>query len=355
MTPNLIVRKEPTLEQMKETTKLIRNCKTENALAKLLHIEPHKLALLSLQPKYKSFKVPKKNGKFRLIENPNKDLKALQRKLNYILQCLYFPNATNAAYGFLESPKDHAHPRNLANHARNHLNATTMLNVDLKDFFHQVKSKRIAHFLSTHPYNLVKDVVNIITKLVVLQDRLPMGAPTSPILSNICASELDQTLERFCNKQHITYTRFADDLTFSSNKNNINPDTQKKLFEIIESNNFLMNTTKIKRFGPNDKKVVCNLVVTNDVEIPQDYFIALKKDIARYKKAKEIQLIANYLSRVDWIQKFKKRIEGRINFIGQIYGYDSPTFYNYNQLFKNAKSPKLDPITMNWLNFGYSK
>lgn len=152
---------------------------------------------------YQVFRIPKKSGGFREIQAPDARLKKLQRML---LQKLYRENAwiiSENAHGFLPG-------RSIKSNAEPHLGKRFLLNIDLADFFPSCKS-----------YMLDKDLLSLKhAGMVFWEGRLPTGAPTSPFLANLIMQRFDDEIVDVLRKaisDDIVYTRYADDLTFSSN------------------------------------------------------------------------------------------------------------------------------------------
>jgi RNA-directed DNA polymerase len=171
--------------------------------------------------RYKTFTIKKKSGAERSIHAPVKGLKVVLRSLNFILQCLHEPH--EAATGFVLE-------KSIVDNAKKHVGHHYVLNMDLKDFFHTFDRNRVklgfmyASFnlngqkeplafllasLCTHPMEIEGEVKTV----------LPQGSPTSPTLTNLLCKRLDHRLTGLANRFGATYTRYADDITFSSPHN----------------------------------------------------------------------------------------------------------------------------------------
>ena len=118
-------------------------------LAKLLGEVPNNLNLLALKPHYNVFEIPKKNGKKRVIEAPEENLKKVLQKLNDYLQAIYHAKRPSAVYGFCIS---HANEedRNIVSNAKRHLGKKYLLNIDFQDFFHDVSFEKVHHIFAQH-------------------------------------------------------------------------------------------------------------------------------------------------------------------------------------------------------------
>jgi retron-type reverse transcriptase len=172
---------------------------------------------------YVYFEVPKRTGGTRLLAAPHEDLKKAQR---WILEnVLAKLPVTDAAHGFVGG-------RSVVSNAVPHVGRDVVVNCDLKDFFPSVTFVRVRGVFEAIGYSpSVATVLALLctesprsrvemegrTYWVAVGERaLPQGAPTSPALANQVARKLDQRLSGIARKLGWTYTRYADDLTFSA-------------------------------------------------------------------------------------------------------------------------------------------
>ena len=110
----------------------------------------------------------------------------MQSVLNDYLQAVYWLQKTSSAYGFVIRPTDaRDEPRNIVTNAEQHLRKAWLLNADLEDFFHYVTADEVLRVFTEKPFEFPTDLANLLTRLTTLNGRLPMGAPTSPVLSNL--------------------------------------------------------------------------------------------------------------------------------------------------------------------------
>ncbi|MCY7358589.1 MAG: reverse transcriptase family protein, partial [Rudanella sp.] len=177
--------------------------------------------------RYKSFSIPKKRGGKRTIHAPVVPLKVIQQCLNLMLQCVFTPH--QAATGFVVG-------KSIADNARPHVGRPYVYNLDLTDFFPSVDFHRVKACLKLPPFNLTgnrEPLAFLIANLCCVQHPndpkrafLPQGAPTSPIFSNVVCQQLDRRLTGLAKRFGATYTRYADDLTFSSYTNVYQPGSE---------------------------------------------------------------------------------------------------------------------------------
>lgn len=118
--------------------------------------------------------------------------------------------------------------------AYRHKNKNYVLNIDLKDYFHDITFSRIKGYLQKNKYfKADEEVAKIISNIATYNGRLPQGGALSPLISNLISETLDYQLSKIARKYKCNYYRYADDITFSTNK--------KYFIEKLYSNNKLSN------------------------------------------------------------------------------------------------------------------
>jgi len=343
--------KKPNLNQIKRNETQINKCKNTKQLAQLLKITPKEITLLSFEPLYYHFKIPKKHkGEFRFIEAPSLELKRLQRKLNIYLQSVYYLHQTTASYGYIIKPIGIQKTKNIYTNALQHLGNDYMLNADFKDFFHQITTKDVYNIFIGRLFNFDKNTANTLAKICTYKGRLPMGAPTSPALSNLYSIGLDKDLNKWAILQNITYTRFVDDLSFSSKNTPITPHFFEQINRIALKYHLKFNSDKTKYYSKGDQKTVTGLVLNKTVDIDAEYYKELDKDIDRLHSIIEVQHITGKTYGLGFIKEFKQQVMGKINFIGMIEGVNSPQYNQYQNKFIQAQTVSEDLVNR-WTKF----
>ena len=161
---------------------------------------------------YREYSIPKRSGGYRHIVNPSDDLKFLQREiLDKILK--HIP-VDSSCHGFVDG-------KSIYTNASKHVGSVCIVNLDLSNFFPTCTKEMVVKALS-----LYVRTPNAIAEMITYLDKLPQGAPTSPYMANICATKLDKKLKNLAYSHSARYTRYADDITFSSK-------TNKNLHKII--------------------------------------------------------------------------------------------------------------------------
>lgn len=175
---------------------------TVQELAARLKLEIEEIAVV--QSRYHRYTIPKRNGGLRAICAPEPKLKTLQRRiLRRLLKSL---KSHPCATGFEKG-------RSIVTNANAHVGAAVIVRMDVKDFFTSTRKKRVRKFFSSIGWN--RFTSQLLTQLCTYEGSLPQGAPTSPRLSNLVNYLLDVRLAGVAAKLGATYTRYADDITFS--------------------------------------------------------------------------------------------------------------------------------------------
>jgi RNA-directed DNA polymerase len=168
--------------------------------------------------RYRTFSIPKVGGGVRTIQAPQPLLKLLQSRLaNVLMDCLdeietKTPDRQRVTHGFQRD-------RSIVTNAKAHRKRRYVLNLDLKDFFGTINFGRVrGFFIADRNFKLDPKVATVIAQIACHDNALPQGAPTSPVISNLVGHILDARLIRLARDYGCTYTRYADDLTFSTSR-----------------------------------------------------------------------------------------------------------------------------------------
>ncbi|OKL40004.1 retron St85 family RNA-directed DNA polymerase [Pontibacter flavimaris] len=240
---------------------------------------------------YNTFYIAKKaKKKKRIIDSPSKELKAVQRWLlkNYFNEI----PVSNSANGFIIG-------RGIKRNAKFHLKKEYLLTVDIKDFFTSISQKQV--FLTLNKTFPDKDLALKLAKVCTFNRRLPQGAPTSPALSNLVFHEVDDKIINFCKTKSITYSRYADDLVFSSDSKPGLVEILPFLHSTLPNHGFKINNSKTKFFSGKGRMAVTGininegkLTVSKEIKRllrSQLYNIIIKED-----KATNVNQALGYLS-----------------------------------------------------------
>ena len=257
---------------------VISDIESREQLAFLLNIPLSKLTYLLYVKRidncYTSFDIKKKNNGVRVISAPNEDLKDIQRKLGYLLELhhkafLKEKNIDNKiSHGFEKN-------KSIITNAAVHRNNKYILSIDVKDFFDSIHFGRVRGFFNKNiEFNLPLDMATVMAQLVCYKGVLPQGAPTSPIVSNLICNILDIRILNLVKKYRMNYTRYADDMTFSTNDRCIVDNYDGILEEIAnELGKFGLhiNDKKTRLIYKDSRQEVTGLVVNKIINVNRHY------------------------------------------------------------------------------------
>lgn len=228
--------------------------------------------------RYRQFKIKKKSGGFRQITAPrNRSFMFLLDCLNEVLKAVYTPS--QHAMGFTEG-------RSVVLNASKHKGANYVFNIDLKDFFPSIEQPRVWKRLQLQPFNFPVPVASTIAGLCCMKETrvmtdgskkdfyvLPQGAPTSPIITNLICDKLDHRLGGLAHRFGLNYTRYADDITFSSMHNvyQANSEFRKELARIIGDQGFTMNEKKTRLQKRGSRQEVTGINISEKLNVSQKY------------------------------------------------------------------------------------
>ncbi|WP_166804999.1 TIR domain-containing anti-phage reverse transcriptase [Nitrosococcus wardiae] len=200
---------------LEEAAAQIVGAQTADDIAEVLEVPKgqllHILYSYPDEKKYISFDIKKKNGGYRNIKAAKGGLRVLQSKLAPLLASHY--RLKNPVHGFVKE-------RNIVSNATQHKRKRYVFNVDLSDFYGTINFGRVRGLFRAKPFEMGEKAASVVAQICIFKNSLPQGAATSPIISNFIASELDRKLSRLARRYKLTYTRYADDITFSSNNRN---------------------------------------------------------------------------------------------------------------------------------------
>jgi RNA-directed DNA polymerase len=301
--------------------------------------EPFKLKSLTYysnpeycNKRYQTFLIKKKSGAERIINAPVRGLKSILRSLNCVLQCLCEPN--EAATGFVPN-------KSIVDNAKKHVGKNYVLNIDLKDFFHSFDRNKVKMAFMYEPFNLRGEreplafmLASLCTHTIEIDDELkavlPQGSPTSPTLTNILCRQLDRRLSGLAKRLNLTYTRYADDITFSSQHNIYkDEDFNTELKRIIEVNqNLLINPAKTRLQRPEFRQEVTGLIVNEKVNVHRRYIKQIRMWLYLWEKygyERAEQLFRNdYAKDKGHVKKGKPNLtnvlDGKLEFLKMVRG-----------------------------------
>lgn len=305
--------------------------------------------------RYQTFTIKKKSGADRIIHAPISGLKSILRSLNFVLQCMDVPH--QAATGFVRE-------RSIVDNAQKHVGHHYVFNLDLKDFFHSFDRNRVKMALMYAPFNLNGEkeplaflLASLCTHPLEIDGKvkivLPQGSPTSPTLTNILCKKLDRRLSGFAKRFGIVYTRYADDITFSSMHNIYhNEQFEAELKRIIEQDQKLeINPQKTRLQKSDYRQEATGLVVNEKVNVRRRYIKQIRMwlyywEKYGYEKASQI-FKQDYIADKGHIKNINAQLsyvlEGKLEFLKMVKGKEDNTYKGLKKRFDKLVSAS-DPI-----------
>lgn len=242
---------------------IIYNFRHLRQLLQIKKSEQTKLFGIEKYKSYTTFKIPKKNGGVRLIEAPDERMKMVQYWIKENILDKF--SVSKYAKGFVKGVS-------ICHNALPHVRKEVIINIDLKDFFPSIKYEDVFKIFKYIGYteSVSKSLTNLCTNE---RSVLPQGAPTSPVLSNLVSLKLDARLSGLAKKICASYTRYADDITFSGSKHILK--YQELIKEIINDEGYQINEEKYRVRCNFQHQEVTGLTVNSKISISKK----LKKEI----------------------------------------------------------------------------
>ena len=296
--------------------------------------------------RYTHFKIPKRTGGMRRISSPNGVVRRCQEALNPVLQAAY--RAHPAAHGFIPA-------RSILTNASAHVGRRWVLNVDLEDFFPSINFGRVRGLFMAPPFLLEGPAATVLAQICTYDNGLPQGAATSPVLSNFIARGLDRKLLRLARENRLHYSRYADDITFSTDQPNFPPAIAAitrsvkgeseapmsvvpgdALVAAIEGSGFRINTGKVRVQAPYQRQSVTGITVNSKLNIARTRVRRLRAMLHAWENfgieaaAREHFLkykYAPHLANSDGaMRRFRAVVYGELAYVKMVRGTDDPVF-----------------------------
>lgn len=312
--------------------------------------------------RYQKFTIKKKSGADRTINAPVKGLKSILRSLNFVLQCMYEPN--DAAIGFVIN-------KSIIDNAKKHVEHRYLFNLDLKDFFHSFDRNRVKMGFMFEPFNLNREKEPLAFLLASLcthpfeiegeiKTVLPQGSPTSPTLTNILCKKLDRRLTGLANRFGATYTRYADDITFSSTHNIYNEEAfLTELKRIIEEDqNLAINPQKTRLQKSGYRQEVTGLISNEKVNVRRRYVKQIRMwlyywEKYGYEKAEQI-FNRDYITDKGHVKNLNTHLinvlDGKLEFLKMVKGNEDRTYQGLKRRFTSLVVPRQEVDVRNDIN-----
>lgn len=336
---------------------MLKQAKTKPELASILGVSAAFLTRTLYKPgveshvnsHYHQFDITKKSGGVRTISAPSNELKDIQRKLSDLLlnckEVIHFDNKIKCtlSHGFERE-------RSIITNARIHRGKKNVLNLDLADFFGSFNFGRVrGYFIANRDFNLDPHIATTIAQIACYKDSLPQGSPCSPVIANLITNSLDIKLSKLAKRNGCSYTRYADDITFSTRKKSFptaivkdleNMTLGTKLLGEIRRAGFSVNPKKTRLQFKDSRQEATGLVINKKVSVKSEYWRTTRAMAHSLFKTGKFQVAEQDGSYRDG---HLSELEGRLTFI------DSIDFFN-NLEQKKKPEPKSEPKIHNGIN-----
>ncbi|MFV1873826.1 MAG: retron Ec67 family RNA-directed DNA polymerase/endonuclease, partial [Oleiphilus sp.] len=340
----------------------LKNITTKKALAELLGVKATFLTnvLYRIRPEnqYTQFTIPKKTGGVRKINAPVDKLKSLQSRLStLLLDCIdeinkaKFPNSElnkvrdknsksnnhealkvkvpnseikqpSLSHGFVRK-------RSIITNAMMHIGQKNVLNIDLEDFFDNFNFGRVrGFFIKNENFKLDPHIATVIAQIACYNNKLPQGSPCSPVITNLITHVLDIRLAALAEKYSCIYSRYADDLSFSTREtvfprqlmrlDNGEYAAGKKLKSEIKRAGFSINDKKTRIQFKDSRQDVTGLVVNQKPSVKKEYWRRVK---AQCHSLFRTGSFTTKVAGLD-VNGNVNELEGQLNFIDQVDSYN---------------------------------
>lgn len=286
--------------------------------------------------RYRRFEISKRGGGKRTILAPIPELMDLQRRFAAKLAQCYDPKP--CVHGFVVN-------RSIVSNAMIHSRARVLLNVDLKDFFPSIHIGRVIGLFRSKPFETAKPAAVVLAQLCCYDGKLPQGAPTSPIVANLICRRLDTELSRLAREHQCRYSRYADDLTFSTKRAELPPvlhhlSSEGKLVvgealaSLILQHKFQINPEKVRVQFKHERQIVTGLKINRFPNVSKKFLSQVRAMLHAWKKfdlsSAQDEFVKKYAygHRAPYRGKpsFREIVKGKIAFLGMVRGKRSHVY-----------------------------
>jgi RNA-directed DNA polymerase len=260
-------------------------------------------------PVFFQHEIPKKTPKrgHRIVWEPvflKSNYKALARRLNSFLTHKLdgFPHART--FGYVGG-------RNIRENARDHCGNKHLLSIDLKDFFPSIKALRVAAFLEETGMEQI--VADLLSSFITIEGSLPLGLPTSPTIANAICLPMDIELETLAQRHGAVFSRYADDISFSSSGA---VPRQSEIAACIERHGFEIAESKTRTSILGQAHYVTGLSVTDPTQphIPRKKKRRLRQELYYAKKYGLDEHLRRIRIHDHYVQQYVNRLDGLVKF-----------------------------------------
>ena len=295
--------------------------------------------------RYRTFKIRKKSGGVREINAPCYQLKVILYILNKVFKAVYTPS--KAAMGFTAE-------RSVVTNASIHVGHHYVFNIDLENFFPSIPQARVWKRLQLPPFNFPVEIANVVAGLCCHKNEdgtknvLPQGAATSPIITNAICDNLDRRMLGVARRFGLHYSRYADDMTFSSMHNvyQDGSDFRNEINRIITEQGFTLNDKKTRLQRTGERQEVTGLTVNETVNVTRKYVRDLRCILPVWEKQGYGKAYAYFYPKYKHDKGYIKKgepvmenvIDGKLNYLRMVKGANNPTYLKLLERFNKLQT-----------------
>ena len=317
-------------------------------LCEQLSITEQLLYYLTYKKEYCYFQkvIPKKDKTERILNVPNLSLKVgqkwiLKEKLEKIF-------VSEQAMAFVPNKNG------LRENAERHKKNIFLLEMDITNFFGTITEQQVYTLFCNIGYN--SKVAGILANLCTYNNYLPQGAVTSPYIANLVCYHMDARINGYCSRKDIVYTRYADDLTFSSDNRMLLNKIEKFIKYIVTDEGFTINDKKTRYLSNDVKKTVTGITINDDsIHVDKKFKRDLRAQIYCSIKLKDYQNNSQILGKIAYVNSIEKGFRDKIiryitnlitrtEFAGNI---DVVNAFNDNKLFAELPDMVFEEVCEN--------
>lgn len=324
------------MQTVEDLANLLNELKTDEFGVNRYQITEKQLlhfSIANIEKRYKKFLIKKKSGGTREINAPCYQLAIILHFLNQVLRAVYTPHP--CATGFTEG-------RSVVDNAQTHVGHHYVFNIDLQNFFPSIPQPRVWARIQLPPFNFKQEIANVVAGLCCntnpegTGNALPQGAATSPLLSNAVCDKLDRRMRGVARRFGLHYSRYADDMTFSSMHNVYQEGSEfrQEIKRIIEEQGFKMNDKKTRLLRDGQRQEVTGLTVNALTNVSRKYISDLRWilrvwEVEGYAKAYS-KFYPKYKAEKGYIKKGEPVMEnvigGKLNYLRMVRGENNPAY-----------------------------
>ena len=344
---------------------LLKGLSSRREVAEILGVTWQQLAWLLYRNgrdgHYRTWTIRKRHGQgTREIRSPRAALARVQGRLLPILQDAYKPRSAAHAY---------VNDRSVRTNAEPHVRSKYVLNVDLVDFFPSVHFGRVRGLFLAEPFSCDERVATVLAQICCSNGRLPIGACTSPLISNMICRRLDRELQELARAHGCKYTRYADDITFSTRRLRLpraiaetaedgSVTLGEDLSDIIRTNGFNPNQTKTRLQRSFDRQLVAGVVVNERLNVDRRYIRNIRAMLHNWSTQGLEAVQVAFIDRFDTKDRypgatpeFQRVLRGRIAYLAMIRGKDDIRARVFLDQFDNLKAGRPLNHGINYLSY----